>query len=154
MQYWNVEKAGAIFSKEDIFLSINIVSISRVFTQIKSIEKSIFLIDSCHLICLFIYLFIFCHVKEKVKMKRKAVEKSCEPDIRNEFSISLVRITKSVNDFLLKFLKQYLRNTFLTASFLKLIDTYKKQSKLHQAPESIMVIKVWLTEYDQQTTEV
>ena len=87
-------------------------------------------------------------------MKRKAVEKSCEPDIRNEFSISLVRITKSVNDFLLKFLKQYLRNTFLTASFLKLTDTYKKQSKLHQAPESIMVIKVWLTEYDQQTTEV
>ena len=31
-------------------------------------------------------------------MKRKAVEKLCEPDIRNEFSISLVRITKSVND--------------------------------------------------------
>ena len=157
MQYWNVEKAGAIFSKEDIFLSINIVSISRVFTQIKSIEKSIFLIDSCHLICLFIYLFIYflpCQGKGKNEKKSCWKINPCEPDIRNEFSISLVRITKSVNDFLLKFLKQYLRNTFLTASFLKLTDTYKKQSKLHQAPESIMVIKVWLTEYDQQTTEV
>ena len=31
-------------------------------------------------------------------MRRKAVEKSCEPGIRNEFSISMVRITKSAND--------------------------------------------------------
>ena len=85
-------------------------------------------------------------------MKRKAVEKSCEPDIRNEFSISLVRITKSVNDHFCasSWNNIYLGNTLLTASFLKLTDTYKKQSKLHQAPESIMVIKVWLTEYDQQ----
>ena len=33
-------------------------------------------------------------------MKREAVEKSCEPDVRNEFSISLVRITKSVNQII------------------------------------------------------
>ena len=58
------------------------------------IYRKIYILDSCHLI----YLFIFCHGKEKVKVKRKAVEKLCEPDIRNEFSISLVRITKSVND--------------------------------------------------------
>ena len=42
MQYWNVEKAGAIFTKEEIFVSINIVSNSSIFTQIKSTEKSIF----------------------------------------------------------------------------------------------------------------
>ena len=68
MQYWNAEKAGAIFTKEEIFLSIHIVSNSRIFTQIKSIEKSIY---SCHLI----YLFIFWHGKEKVKMRRKARKK-------------------------------------------------------------------------------
>ena len=146
MQYWNVEKAGAIFSKEDIFLSINIVSISRVFTQIKSIEKSIFLIDSCHLICLFIY-FLPCQGKgENEKKSCWKIMWTWHQKRILYFAGSLVRITKSVNDFLLKFLKQYLRNTFLTASFLKLTDTYKKQSKLHQAPESIMVIKVWLTE--------
>ena len=53
MQYWNVEKAGAIFTKEEIFLSINIVSNSRIFTQIKSIEKAIFET----VVTLFIYLF-------------------------------------------------------------------------------------------------
>ena len=41
LQYWNVEKAGAIFTKEEIFLSINIVSNRGIFTQIKSLEKSI-----------------------------------------------------------------------------------------------------------------
>ena len=43
--------------------------------------------------------------------------------------------------------KKYIPNIFSNfASFLKLTDTYKKQSKLLQAPESIiMVIKVWLT---------
>ena len=42
MQYWNVEKAGAIFTKEETFSSINIVGNSRIFIQIKSLEKSIF----------------------------------------------------------------------------------------------------------------
>ena len=39
------------------------------------IYRKIYILDSCHLI----YLFIFCHGKEKVKMKRKAVGKLCEP---------------------------------------------------------------------------
>ena len=52
-------------------------------------------------------------------MKRKAVEKSCEPDIRNEFSISLVRITKSVNQIisaqvLETIFKKYISNCFFS----------------------------------------
>ena len=106
MQYWNVEKEGAIFTKEEIFLSINIVSNSRIFTQIKSIEKSIY---SCDLI----YLFIFWHGKEKVKMRRKAVEKSCEPGIRNEFSISMVLMIISAQ-VLETIFKKYITNCFFS----------------------------------------
>ena len=52
-------------------------------------------------------------------MKRKAVEKSCEPDIRNEFSISLVRITESVNQIisaqvLETIFKKYIPNCFFS----------------------------------------
>ena len=47
--------------------------------------------------CNFLF-FYFCHGKEKVKKKRKADEKLCKLDIRKEFSISLVRITSSVNE--------------------------------------------------------
>ena len=47
-------------------------------------------------------------------MKRKAVEKSCEPDIRNEFSISLVRITKSVAQVLETIFKKYIPKCFFS----------------------------------------
>ena len=55
-------------------------------------------------------------------MKRKAVEKSCEPDIRNEFSISLFRITKSVNQIisaqvLETIFKKYIPNCFFSEAY-------------------------------------
>ena len=52
------------------------------------------ILNSCNF--LFVY---FCHGMEKAKKKRKADEKLCKLDIRNEFSISLVRnITSPVNE--------------------------------------------------------
>lgn len=50
-------------------------------------------------------------------MKTKAVQKLCELDIRNEFCISLGRITKFVNDpaqVLETIFKKYIPNCFFS----------------------------------------
>ena len=77
-----------INSNSCIFTKANKIWIAMVKFQLNPL-----ILNSCNFL-----FFYFCHGKGKVKKKRKADEKLCKLDIRNEFSISLVRITSSVNE--------------------------------------------------------